>query len=471
MYRKVLIATLMLGISMVGFSKKEEIKNVNPKELAKTVVENSQKELLDNIGLRLEDGKRKLNVKLGKCSPGQQFLYQEDLIVPVLKGKSYILKDVFNKLCEDSNRPTTFVYKTKEIKIRDIDYETSKKQGKVDSTTLIVPVSFEAHTIAKEGVSDVKYDVTFTWRVKVKQETEKTVVDGKKKNVIVYVKKQEPTLISSVTTPIKYLTSDRESMKAAAQKVIVKWYENLPQTLDKQYVKQIVTAIEPMSVSSDEIRVSPLPQSQRFTVTDVPTVKIGIDPYGLISNDEKPLYTNPTAYKIIAPTFNVSVDNTFKHAEISVSYEVKTVKPIPDSVKVLRRSAADTVIAELDKQLSAYVASRGADQKTVIKDLFCAAESNVGVSYLPKRGAEIIKTKAVQRYLSLLRGASLNLSPVNFEVVDPSWDTLIYTVEQKYQSKTYSDCTQKKIYLTYDSEKGRYLINKIEVVPNSTKVE
>jgi len=473
MYRKVLITALMLGIGMMGFSQTNEIKNVNPKDLAKTVVENSQKELLDNMQRRLKD-RNEPNVKFEKrMTEAQQFLFEENLIDSVLKANSHILKDVFGKLCDKSNMPTDLIYEG--ININNIAYkvfETGKKQGQIDSTTLIVPVSFQAHTIAKESVSDVKYAITFNWEVKVKAETEKRVVDGKKTNAIVgYIQNGMPTLVSSAASPIRFLTSDKKDMKNAAQNAIVEWYANLPQTLDKQYAGQSITAIKAMNVSFNDITMN-LPESQNFTITEVPTIKVDIDPYQFIKEEDRLLYTNPVAQMVIAPTFNVSIDDTFKKAGISVSYTVKKLnKPITDSVKVERSIAASAIIAELTNRLSTYVTSRNAEQKAVIENMFDTAESNVEVSHLPKHGAEKIKKESVQKYLSLLKGSALNIYIDDIEVVNPDLDSLIYTVNQEYQSKTYSDYTQKRIYLSYDSTNDKYHINKIEVVPNSTRIE
>ncbi len=472
MYRKVLITALMLGIGVAGFSRTNEIENVNPKDLAKTVAEKSQKELLDKMQLRLKD-RNEPNVKFyKKMTEAQQFLYQENLIDSVLKAKSHLLKDVYVKLCDNSNMPTDLIYEG--ININNIAYKTFKKKGieKVDSTTLIVPISFQAHTVAKDGISDVKYAVTFKWQVKIKAETEKTVVDGKKTTRIVrYVQNGTPTLVASVANPVKYLTSDKKDMKNAAQNAIIEWYANLPKTLDEKYTEQSVTAIKALNVSYDEIKMS-LPESHNFTVTDVPAIKVQIDPYQFINDNDRQLYTNPEAYMIIAPIFNVSVDDTFNKADVSASYVVKeTVKPITDTTKTERSKTANAVITEFTKQLSTYVNTRDAAQKAFIENMFETAESTIEVSHLPKRGPEKINTKSAQKYLSLLKGSSLNLTFYNPQVISPNWDSLVYTVNQEYKSKTYSDYTQKRIYLIYDSGKKTYLINKIDVVPNSTKIE
>lgn len=50
-------------------------------------------------------------------------------------------------------------------------------------------------------------------------------------------------------------------------------------------------------------------------------------------------------------------------------------------------------------------------------------------------------------------------------------NTLVFVINQDFKSKAYSDYTQKKIYLTYNAETETYSIDKIEVVPNSTKIQ
>ena len=197
-----------------------------------------------------------------------------------------------------------------------------------------------------------------------------------------------------------------------------------------------------------------------------------IDPYKIISDEDRSLYTAPKAYIIVAPVFNVSVDDSFKNAELTVSYVLKdTIKPIADKEKQLRRSAANAVVEEFAKQLSAYVSSRDAEQKTYIENMFETTKSDVEVSHLPKHGSEKIKKESAQKYLSLLNGSSLNFVVDSIEVKDSNWGSLVYTISQKYQSDSYSDYTQKQIYMTYDAAKGTYVINKIKVIPNSTKLK
>lgn len=458
MCKKLFMAMLMLGVCMAGYSQT----NTDPMEVAKTAVEKSQMELLGKMERRLKDRNEPMPKEFGKMTEAQQFLFQENLIDSVLKAKSHGLKDVFTKLCDKSNMPSDLIYEG--VSFEDITYKTiesGKKQGQIDSTTLIVPMSFQTQTIAKEGLSNVKYNTTFNWEVKLKS--------NKKQDTGVDYQVSSTKLISSEAKLIEFLTSEKKSMKDAAINAIIEWYNNLPQTLDKQYSNKSVSAIKAMSVSSNEITMN-LPQGRTFTVSDVPTIKIDIDPYQFINENEKQLYTDPVAYMTIAPVFNVSVDDTNNKANLSVQYKEKEfVKPILDREKESRRDIANAVVTNYTQMLATYVSSRDKGQKADIENLFNKEENLVEVSYLNKKGTEKITKKTAQKYLSLLKGSGLNVVINNIEVVNSNWDTLIYTVNQEYHSKNYNDYTQKRIYLTYDSLKGTYVINKVEVVPNSTK--
>ncbi len=443
MLKKLFITSLLVGASVLGFAQEP---STETKASAKTVVENSQKEMLEKMSLKLKGGKEK--VKFPSKFIAQQFLFQENLIDTVLVAKSHGLKDVFEKLCSKNNVPTEFTFEG--INVGSINYKIfseGKKQGQADTNVVIVPVSFQTHTIAKDNVSDVKYKVTIKWEVK-----------GEK-----------ATPVSSSAEPINYLTSERMAMLNAAKTKIIEWYANLPQTLDKQYTVQSISEIQPITVTADDIKTD-LPAGQNFTITNVKDVVINIDPYQFISETDKNLYSNPSATQTITPSFIVTVDNSFKNADIKVEYSVKEpVKPTSDKEKVARRDAAETVISKLEQELSSYVSMRNEEQRERVESLFNSKESNIEVSYLRQNGTERINTKTANKYLSLLKGSSLNFIDHSIELQDPNWETLVVVVNQDFKSKAYSDYTQKKVYLTYDNENKTYIIDKIEVVPNSTK--
>lgn len=443
MLRKLFIASLLVGASVCGFAQEP---SAEIKASAKTVVENGQKEMLEKMSLMLKGDKEKVK-SLNKLS-APQFLFQDNMIDTVLEAKSHSLKDVFEKMCSKNNVPAEFTFEG--INVGSIEYKVfseGKKQGQVDTNVVVVPVSFQTHTIAKNNVSDVKYSVTFKWEVK----------NGK------------ATPVSSVAEPISFLTSEKIAMINAAKTAIIEWYARLPQTLDDQYLKQSISGIRPITVTADNINAN-LPHSYSFTITNVKDITIDIDPFQFINESEKNLYTNPSATLIVAPSFNITVDESFNKADIMVEYFIKeTIKPTTDNEKIARRDAAEATIAELAKELSLYVSSRDEEQKHKIQSMFNTNEGHVEVSCLSQNGTERIDSKTAQKYLSLLRGTSLDFIDYTLEVIDSNCETIVYIINQDFKSKTYSDYTQKKVYLKYDVENEAYYIDKIEVVPNSTK--
>lgn len=469
MNMKGLVIALMLSVGASGLTLAETQTNVDAGELARTVVSEYHNDLLNRMQRKLSDRNEKKVKEFDKMSGSQQqFLYREDMVEPGLKAKSKTLKEVFGRLCKKENVPTKFHFEG--VKVGNVRYKTfteGKKQGQTDSLTLIVPVHFQTRTVDKNAASDVKYNVTFEWEVNVKPDMKKVDIDGKKQKVKVgYELKKSPRLISSTATPAKLLASEQNAMIQEAKQQIIGWYANLPQTLDRSYAQQAVSPIAPIKVTVGEIK-APAPEAMRLTITDVKDVTVEIDPAPFIK-DNKELYTEPKAYKKITPTFNITFDNGLNNAVMTVTYKDTDVKPTSDREKEARRNAADKVITELSSQLSGYVTERDADRKSALSNMFADSDSKVEVSYLPKYGSEKIKSETARQYLTRLKGEALRINPAGIIVENPNWESVIYIVNQEYRSKTYNDCTQKRIHLGYDSLKNAYLIDKIEVVPNST---
>lgn len=424
MNKKVFIATLMLGISMAGFSQTEA------NAIAKNRVQEKNKEFLDGI-----KGKGKIKKREIIKEP-QQFFFQND--------KSMGLREAYKKL--EEGKEYNFYYG--KIRIGDAVFMTKEdKKGKgvkVDSSKAVVPVYFQTHTVTKNGVA--KYNVTLKWEVKMK-------------------KRNKASLKSSEASPISYLDSEKNTMQSTVKSEIIKWYAHLSERLDSKYVGQSVSPIESKKVTTNDIEIKN-EGNLKFSSIKSPDIRIDIDPNQFIDEGQKHLYTDPKASLVISPKFEVTVDKSLRTGNVYVTYSEDIIKPVTDYVKVERRKKADAIVNELAQQLSTYVSSRDVDQRKYINNMFDMAGSNVQVSHMPKRGTEKIKARKVQKYLSSLRGSTLDMHIIDFETED--WNTLVYTVCQKYQSKTYADKTQKKIYLNYVPEKDTYLINKIEVVPNST---
>ena len=464
MRKKVLLSILMLGISMVGFSQTIPENQADAKDVARSKIEEHQNDLLTRMKNWLNDGSgRKIKDFNGlKGDDAQQFLFDEALIDTVLEAKSHHLKDVFKEMCRKENRPTQFDFEQMHINVNDIAYGIlKKKQGQVDSTKIIVPVSFQAHTVAMEGESNVKYLVMFNWEVEVKKDKKTGKYSAK-----------NHTLVSSKATSVQFLDSDKREMKTAVQNAIAEWYQNIPQTLDQKYVDQAISPIEAIPVSREEISVK-LPKSRDIGEVRGPKIiTIAIDPKPQIEGNEQ-LYSNPQAFLKVTPVFAVSVDKSNKKANInSVRYETETIWPKTDAMKVELKNKADAVVEEFAQRLSSYVSERDAEKKAEIEELFNVEGNEVEVSYLRQNGTERITKKPVQKYLSLLKGSDLKIvvDKDKAEVLDANFQSLEYTVNQEFHSKPYSDHTQKTIYLTYDQEKDTFVIDKITVVRNSTEL-
>lgn len=455
----VTILMMMVGISALAQTDKFD--------LAKTAAQEKQEELLSNMKLKLENPKEYKQLKADLTIKGnekQQFLYEESKIDSLLKIRSHALNDVFKKLTvnkanKNVHFPTLFNYGGQ---IVGTPYFKTNKDD-VDSLTIIVPISFQTHTITKNSISNVKYEVTLEWVVKIKEKRDE---EGKFKYTINSTK-----LNSSKATPIEYLTSDKVSMLETAKKYIVEWYANLPNTLNDKYVQMSINDIIPMKIDLKDVQKDRLPNSKNFEISSVPKIRIKIDPYQYIEDSEKLLYTDPVSYMVLRPKFNISIDNTLKGIDnITVEYiEKDIVKPIKDTEKDARRDKAKEAIEILNNRLSNYVADKNGETKSMVETLFVDEKVEVEVSYMFKNGTERRNKKPVKKYLSLLKGLTLTMDLENIEVSDPNWNSIVCTVKQQYRGVAYSDETIKKIYFNFNQSKGQYMVSKIEVVSTQIK--
>lgn len=456
MKRMTLVIILMMMVGTSVFAQTDEF------DLAKTAAQEKQEELLSNMKSKLENPKEYKQLKTDLTINGnekQQFLYEENKIASLLKIRSHALKDVFKELTKskankNDHFPTQFNYGEQ---IVGTPYFKTNKDG-VDSLIIIVPISFQTHTVTKNSISNVKYDVTLEWAVKIKEKRDK---EGKFTYTI-----NNTQLNSSKATPIEYLNSEKISMLETAKKHIVEWYANLPNTLNDKYVQMSIDDLKPMKIDQKDVQKDGLPNSKNFEISAVPEIRIKIDPYQYIEDSEKLLYTDPVSYMILRPKFNIIIDNTLKGIDnITVEYiEKDIIKPIKDTEKEARRDKAREAIETLGDRLSNYVANRNDETKSDVENLFVSENVEVEVSYLFKNGLEKRNRKSVRKYLSLLKGVSLTISLKNIEVNDSNWDSIVCTVNQQYRSVTYNDDTIKKIYFDFDQSKDQYMVSKIEVV-------
>ncbi len=456
MLKKLFIAATVFGVSISTFAQNEGETQVSPKQMATNEVITLQNTLLENMKTRLESSE-KAKVDLGSLQEekSQQFLYENEKVAEKFNLKKTDLERVFKKMIKEENVPNRFSYE--EIKIGNIRYDKHYKDGEIDSSACIVPVTFQAHTISKDTASNVKFAVTFEWAVEFDE----------KKGKITGVNDIE--LVSSEVHPIEFMMSDRKNMQTLAKKAIEEWYAKLPTTLDNKYASQAVKAIQPIYINSNDIQVE-LPQNRNISITKVPTIKINIDPSQFIDKNESALYEGCEASLKITPVFQIRINEEMTKADVvNVAYNIVTEKPVSPVEKARRHNIASQIAREFANKLSAYVSSPDKEIKTAIEEMFSDIKNDINVSHISTTGDEKIKTVTVQQYLNRLKGETLNITMGALVVEDANWNTIIYQFNQKYQSKTYGDNTQKKIYLTYDAEKNNYSIDKIEVIPNTTE--
>ena len=137
------------------------------------------------------------------------------------------------------------------------------------------------------------------------------------------------------------------------------------------------------------------------------------------------------------------------------------------------------------QKLSEYVATNNAQQKEELLNMFECGKTQVQVSYVSQSAKERIANRQAEKYLNCLKGLKWDVNTptlidetyanqLNTEYptlglqFDPSLNTMMYLINQRYEGQNYKDDTQKIIFVKYNE--GEYQIQKVVVVPNSTKL-
>ncbi len=517
MYKKKLITLLMIGVCLSGYAQKNIYST--REEAAKVAAINAQTKLLDQMQAQLKNSENKPKFSSSDIQVKKdtlQFLYEENKLADLLSFKidntgsiktndkgekkevskkkkaDYGLRNVFSKLCvlnANNSNPTTLrkekiqLDSTCKIKFK---YDPTKE--KTDSSVLIVPVSFEVYTTANKNISNAKYKVTGEWHITLVEDKMEVSAGTKKKDSHIGYKAKKNVLESFAVKPIAYLSSEVVAMQKAARDAIVEWYKYLPKKLEQKYINMAIDSIHSMTVAQDRIAVD-RPNNRMIFVTQTVEIPISVDPHPYMKEPDI-YYENPTAILKLKPTFTVEVGENLMSANIThVSYEEVLPDMIPTLTRKLEmRDSANRIVNALAEQLANYVSSPDAEYKKALWDMFVSSDGMVQVSHKYKNGKEKISSKNAEKYLNHLKGTNLTfvnskmmdenmVNKLNDEhpelglVFDANLNTVMYLINQKYESKTYKDSTDKIVFLNYNDENERYFINKIAVVPNSTKIE
>ncbi|MDR0971962.1 MAG: hypothetical protein LBM25_06240 [Bacteroidales bacterium] len=453
---------LLLSVSFSGFAQMKTPEQAVV-DAHKAFVESVKKGLID---------KKAIKPEFGNLKSGDQFMLREDektLNAFSIDTKKTFLKKIINGVEKFIGIQKTGVeivfdklrgyvkeeraYKSpKPVQCKNADVEKLSKKDK-KFTTVYYETTDEIYTRAeREGfVSDVEYTVTFGWKVNLTDDSVRTD------------KKNDVQLISVKAKRNPYTHNELASMKAMAQKAISNWYAELPNNLDKKYADEAI-GLAAMKVAESEIKGSL--DKQSFVSKDVPKIEINI--HFEVAPEEVAFYdANPMSYYTLSPKFTVTINDDLKTAQVTnVDYTKGEIKnPLPNGEKEKRSAAAHIVAQNFANQLSAYVINPTDENRTKLKEMFVDNNATVEVSNISKQGKERIEIRSVEKYFSRLKAKEIVIKlehPVeigNLEIIE-------CPIDQDYFSKTYSDNTDKVLFLKYNN--GSYLIEKIMVKPGST---
>lgn len=432
--------TLFLGVSLTGFAQMKTPDQA-VKDAHKAFIGDIQKGLVD---------KKAGKPNFGDAYKGMQFLLEGNentLEAFSIKPNKVGLKAVYQTL-RGLGKVTSYATPTPR---RQSDKDVVSKDGKLKKA--FFETRDDVYTFAQNGdaTSDVEYTVTFGWEVKITSDSVK--------------KASDVTLVSVAAEQKPYTRNEIASMQAAAQKAIADWYAELPSNLDKKYADEAV-GLTAMTVGRGNINGSL--NGKSYTSTEVPDIKINV-PFK-VKPEEGAFYdANPMATYQLTPTFTVTINNDLKTAKVT---DVKLVQgatknPIDNGTKEARKKAALAVAQNFGNKLSAYVENPTMD-KTELENMFVDKKSVVEVSNVSKQGFEKITTRPVDQYFTRLKATGMQIV-LGTPIESGNMEEIVYPFNQGYDSKTYSDYTDKELHLKYIN--GTYLIEKIAVKPNSTRLK
>ena len=113
------------------------------------------------------------------------------------------------------------------------------------------------------------------------------------------------------TYEIPYLTKEKQQMGQTAKELIENWYAT--ETVNETFAKY-----NPVSVKTLDGNISvETPQGQKFIVTNVPEIRIDMNPEEFMTGD-KTLYLEPIeAYRILKPVFEITINDDFTSGSIT----------------------------------------------------------------------------------------------------------------------------------------------------------
>lgn len=494
MKKIILLITLTLSVSAIGFAQ-----TYPSQEEAEKAAQENVREKLTELLTSMQNGLHDADAPKTKFNNGtdkvKQFLYDGKKVNKFLAkkettDKDKTLKNIYTKLTQQITNKVN-AYKT-DFQYFDIqlgEAKIIKQEGKQNGYKLNIPVTFQTYTVTGDSASLAKYEVKSTWEVAVDAKKQKVV----KSDSVHNAKDAQPVLSHTVSNKmqcvgltaksIDFLNSEVKTMKQLAEQAIIDWYANVQQNLEQKYIDQAIAPIAPIAMESIKFDSQ---NGKTFKVGQIKEILISIDPKPYMTEPEV-YYENPTAILTVRPSFIVTInDDLTGIASLEVVYEELPVEaPKTAFEKMGMRTKADKLVSVFTNKLSEYVATNNAQQKEELLNMFECGKTQVQVSYVSQNAKERIANRQAEKYLNSLKGLKWDVktptlideacaNQLNTEYptlglqFDPSLNTMMYLIDQRYEGQNYKDDTQKIIFVKYNE--GEYQIQKVVVVPNSTKL-
>lgn len=446
--KKTLLTLIVLTMAFATTSFAQDAKQA--------AVLDKQEEFFKTVKQGLETKNKKLNVKGNNKDFWQQFFIEYS------KSKSFLdmtdttklklFKPVYSRMTnsgKNTNITTNDVY-TRNIGISLTD-TNKRKNGKIKNYIYTTENEVGVASVKDDTLySNARYHVIIEWGVEP-QSKDTTTYKVSIENISTY--------------EIPYLTKEKQQMGQTAKELIENWYAT--ETVNETFAKYNSVSVKTLD---GNITVE-TPQGQKFIVTNVPEIRIDMNPEEFMTGD-KTLYLEPIeAYRILKPVFEITINDDFTSGSITnVDFkEITLHKPETVAERIEKYIKQEQLINDYVAGLTNYVNDRSDSLRTALEGMFADKASSVIEVSNVVADKETIRTRTAEQYLKRLKGNLMQIE-LGEPVIGTGLETIVYPVYQQYESATYSDNTEKEIHLLYDTESAKYLIDKILVIKGSTKL-
>lgn len=455
--KKTLLTLIVLTMAFATTSFAQDAKQA--------AVMDKQEEFFNTIKDGLETKDTKIKPKDFRSNQRCYKLWQQ-FFIEYSKSKSFLGSDdtdtidlklfstIYSTMTKSANKNIT----TNDVYVHNIGIsyteEDTTKNGKIKGYIYTTENEVGVASVKDDTLhSRARYHVEIEWIV-----TWKCSGQGKDTTY-------KPTIANISTYEIPYLTKEKQQMGQTAKELIENWYAT--KTVNETFAKY-----NPVSVKTLDGNISvETPQGQKFIVTNVPEIRIDMDPEEFMTGD-KTLYLEPIeAYRILKPVFEITINDDFTSGSITnVDFkEITLHKPETVAERIEKYIKQEQLINDYVAGLTKYVNDRSDSLRTALEGMFADKASSVIEVSNVVADKETIRTRTAEQYLKRLKGNLMQIE-LGDPVIGTGLETIVYPVYQQYESATYSDNTEKEIHLLYDAESAKYLIDKILVIKGSTKL-